>query len=130
MGGGLSLFIVESIHGWTTSNTDDADVVFVVNIKGTVDILEDDLASPSNNALGDLSVGAAPSTIIDLLKSIQSRAPTPNDQATPEVISVAAGGSVVVGVNNSTDGDSDVTFTVVFSGRNLGNTTPTSAFAA
>ena len=120
--------IVETIAGWTTSG-DEADILFVVNISGPVDILETDLTAPSNAALGDLSDGDAPSTIVDLLKIIQSQAPTPVDQATVETISVAAGGTVVVGVNNSLDGDSNVSFVVVFTGKNLGLTTPTVAFA-
>jgi len=121
--------IVESISGWTTAG-DAADIVFIVNIRGPVDILETDLGAPANDQdLGDLADGDAPSTIVDLLKIIQSRAPTPVDQATVESISVPAGGTVVVGVNNSTDTNGNTTFTVVFTGRNLGTTTPTSAFA-
>jgi len=120
--------IVESISGWTTSG-DEVDILFVVNISGPVDILETDLTAPLNAALGDLSDGDFPSSIVDLLKIIQSRAPTPVDQATVESISVATGGTVVVGVNNSLDDDADVSFVVVFTGKNLGTTTPTVTFA-
>lgn len=123
--------IVQSIHGWTTGTTDDADIVFVVNIKGTVDILEKDLASPTDNALGDLSVGAATSNIVDLLKMIQSQHNvTGADQATVESISVAAGGTVEVRMINSVDSGPDASFVVVFTGKNLGTTTPTASFTA
>ena len=121
--------IVESIHGWTTSG-DGTDIVFVVNINGVVDVLDVDLTAPAaDNDLGDISDGNAPSSIVDLLKIIQARAPTPVDQATVESISVQAGGDIVVTVNNSTDGDQNVSFVVVFTGKNLGTTLPTIQFA-
>ena len=126
-----SACIVETINGWTGANTDDADVVFIVNISGPVDILDADLASPTNNALGDLSDGAGPSNVIDLLKMIQSvHNSTAADQATVETISVAAGGTVAVKVINSVDANADAEFVVVFTGKNLGLTTPTFAFTA
>lgn len=121
--------IVESIHGWTTSG-DAVDILFVVNINGVVDVLDVDLTAPAaDNDLGDISDGIFPSSIVDLLKIIQARAPTPVDQATVESISVAAGGTVVVTVNNSTDDDQDVSMVVVFTGKNLGTTLPTVQFA-
>ena len=124
--------IVESIHGWTTGDTDDGDVVFVVNIKGTIDVLEKDITSPSDNALGDISVGAAPSNIVDLLKMIQSQHNvTGSDQATVESISVVAGGTVEVRMINSVDVSTvDASFVIVFTGKNLGTTLPTASFTA
>ena len=120
--------IVETIHGWTTTDTDDNDIICIINISGVVPVLETNLAcTTTDNALGDLSVGAAPSNIVDLLKMVQSLAPTGADQSTVESISVAAGGTVVVSISNSA-GNNDETFVVVFTGRNLGNTAPTFAF--
>ena len=123
--------IVESIHGWTGGNTDDGDVVFVRNINGVVDVLEADISPPSNGALGDIAVGTAqPSNIVDLLKMIQSaHNVTGSDQSTVESISVAAGGTVVVTVQNSIDSNNDAQFVVVFTGKNLGTTTPTVLFS-
>lgn len=120
--------IVESISGWTTSG-EEIDVVFVVNITGPVDILDADLTNPGNANLGDLSDGAFPGSVVDLLKIIQSQAGIAVDQATVETISVAGGQTVVVGVNNAVDADNSASFVVVFTGKNLGTTLPTFAFA-
>ena len=123
--------IVESIHGWTGSATEDGDVVFVRNIKGVVNVLEADISPPSNGALGDIAVGIAqPSNITDLLKMIQSaHNVTGTDQSTVETISIPGGGTIIVTVQNSIDVDNDATFVVVFTGKNLGLTTPTFVFA-
>ena len=122
--------IVETIHAWTGGGTGDEDVVFVVNISGPVPILESDLASPSDNALGDLSVGDGPSNIVDLLKMIQSQHnATGADQATVETISIPGGTTVVVSVINSVDTDGSATLVVVFTGKNLGTTAPTVEFS-
>ena len=119
--------IVESIHGWTTSG-EDADVVFIENINGVVDVLKVPLTTPADNALGDLSLGVAPSGIVDLLKMVQSLAPTAADESTVSSISVPADGTVVVTIQNSVDGDGTSSFVVVFTGRNLGTTLPTFDF--
>jgi len=122
--------IVDSIHGWTTSG-EDGDIVCIINITGVVDVLDADLVcTATNNDLGDLSIGGAPSNIIDLLKMVQSLVPSGADESTISSISVAAGGTVVVGISNSVDGDSSASFVVVFTGKNLGNTVPTVAFVA
>jgi len=122
--------IVESIHGWTTSSTNDADIVCVRNINGVVDVLETALTcTTTDNAIGDLSVGDAPSNIVDLLKMVQSLAPTGADESTVSSISVAAGGTVVVTISNSVDANDNASFVIVFTGKNLGTTIPTFAFA-
>ena len=123
--------IVESIHGWTTGTTDDEDIVCVRNISGVVNVLRVDLTcTTTDNALGDLSVGDATSNIVDLLKMIQSLAPTGADQSTVESISVPGGSTVVVTISNSVDAaTADASFVVIFTGRNLGTTLPTFAFA-
>ena len=123
-----SACIVESIHGWTTSG-DDGDIVCIININGVVDVLKTNLACPAtDNALGDLSLGVAPSGIVDLLKMVQSLAPTAADESTVSSISVPADGTVVVSISNSLGNDNE-SFVVVFTGKNLGTTLPTFAFA-
>ena len=121
--------IVDNISAWATAG-DDTDITFIVNANSMVDVLKVALTAPADNAIGDLNVGADISNEVNVLTTIQSRAPAAVDQLTPTIISVGAGGTVVVTVNNSTDGDGDAAVTVVFSGKNLGTTTPTSAFVA
>lgn len=121
--------IVENITTWTTAG-EDSDVTFIVNVSGPVDVLKVDLTAPDNNALGDLSIGGGVSNQVDVLLALQARAPAGVDQMTPLSLSVAPGGSVIVELNNSDDGDGSVSAVVVFTGKNLGNTDVTTAFVA
>lgn len=121
--------IVDSITATATAG-DDADIAFIVNINDVNDILKVALTAPLDNALGDLAVGGGVSNEVNVIKVVQDRAAAAAvDQFTANTLSVAAGGTVVVSVNNSTDaGAPTVQVTVVFTGRELGTTTPTAAF--
>lgn len=122
--------IIDSITAWATAG-DDADITFITNINDVNNILVTAIVAPADNALGDLSVGAGQSNQINVIKVVQDRAAAAAvDQFAANTLSVAAAGTIVVSVNNSTDGDADVEVTVVFTGRNLGTTTPTAAFVA